>query len=92
MVVSAPGYEEQRVDVKTKLAGTGAAGFAGNIVAGGVVGMVVDASTGATLEHSPNPVSVMLRPLAAAPAVRLPAQRRAKPKAPAPKAEPAPVS
>jgi hypothetical protein len=92
VVVSAPGYEEQRVDVKTKLAGTGAAGFAGNIVAGGVVGMVVDASTGATLEHSPNPITVKLRPLAAAPAVRMPAERRAKPKAPAPQAEPAPVS
>ena len=75
VVVSAPGYEEQRVDVKTQLAGTGAAGFAGNIVAGGVVGMVVDASTGATLEHSPNPVSVTLRPLAPAPTVRVPARR-----------------
>jgi hypothetical protein len=80
--------------MKTKLAGTGAAGFAGNIVAGGVVGMVVDASTGATLEHSPNPITVKLRPLAAAaaPAVRMPAERRAKSKAPAPQAEPAPVS
>ena len=79
VLISAPGYEEQRVDVKTQLAGTGAAGFAGNIVAGGVVGMVVDASTGATLEHSPNPVTVTLRPLAPPPA---PAQRRTKPRAP----------
>lgn len=90
VVVSAPGYEEQRVDVKTQLAGTGAAGFAGNLVAGGVVGMVVDASTGATLEHSPNPVSVMLRPLAPVVAPRVPAQRRV-PKAPKPQATPAPA-
>ena len=82
VLISAPGYEEQRVDVKTQLAGTGAAGFAGNIVAGGVVGMVVDASTGATLEHSPNPVTVTLRPLPPAPAPHVPAKRRAKPKAP----------
>lgn len=82
VVVSAPGYEEQRVDVKTQLAGKGAAGFAGNIVAGGIVGMVVDASTGATLEHSPNPVSVTLRPLAPAPAPRIPAQRRPRASAP----------
>ena len=87
VLISAPGYEEQRVDVKTQLAGTGAAGFAGNIVAGGVVGMVVDASTGATLEHSPNPVTVSLRPLAPAPVQRVPTQRRA-PKAPAPQAAP----
>jgi len=80
------------VDVKTQLAGTGAAGFAGNLVAGGVAGMWLDVSTGATLEHSPNPVSVILRPLAPAPAVRLPAPRRLKPKAPAPQAQPAPVS
>jgi hypothetical protein len=80
------------VDVKTRLAGTGAAGFAGNIVAGGVVGMVVDASTGATLEHSPNPVTVILRPLAPAPVQRVPAPRRLKPKAPAPQAQQAPVS
>lgn len=64
VLFTAAGYEEQRVEVKTQLAGTGAAGFAGNIVAGGVVGMVVDASTGATLEHVPNPVTVTLRPLA----------------------------
>lgn len=87
VLISAPGYEEQRVDVKTQLAGTGAAGFAGNIVAGGVVGMVVDASKGATLEHSPNPVTVSLRPLAPAPVQRVPTQRRA-PKAPAPQAAP----
>jgi len=40
-----------------------AAGFAGNIVLGGAVGMVVDASTGATLEHVPNPVTATLIPM-----------------------------
>lgn len=84
VTVSAPGYEEQRVDVKTQLAGTGAAGFAGNIVAGGVVGMVVDASTGATLEHSPNPVNVTLRPLPPAVTRQAPTPRRS----PRPPAQP----
>ena len=63
VVFTMPGYEDQTVNVRTQLAGAGAAGFAGNVVLGGVVGMGVDAATGATLEHVPNPVSVVLRPL-----------------------------
>jgi hypothetical protein len=34
----------------------------GNAVVGGVVGMAVDAASGATLEHCPNPVAVTLQP------------------------------
>jgi hypothetical protein len=56
------GYEPRDVDVKTQIAATGAAGFAGNIILGGVVGMGADAVTGATLEHVPNPVEVDLQP------------------------------
>jgi hypothetical protein len=54
------GFQEQSVFVKTQVAGSGAAGFAGNVLLGGVVGMGADAATGATLEHVPNPVSVVL--------------------------------
>ena len=61
VVVSKAGYESQEVPVRTQLANSGAAGFAGNVLVGGVVGMAVDASTGATLEHCPNPVAVTLR-------------------------------
>lgn len=57
------GYRETSVPVATKLAGAGAAGLAGNILIGGVVGVVADAATGATLEHYPNPVSATLEPL-----------------------------
>ena len=56
------GFEPQDVDVKTQVAGAGAAGFAGNILLGGVVGMGADVATGATLEHVPNPVSADLAP------------------------------
>jgi hypothetical protein len=56
------GYIGQQVEVKTQLAGSGAAGFAGNVVAGGVIGMGVDVATGAALEHTPNPVFVALEP------------------------------
>jgi len=68
VVISKPGFEPQTVFVGTRVAGAGAAGFAGNVLVGGVVGMGVDAASGATLEHFPNPVAVVLRPLAAAPA------------------------
>ena len=57
------GYEPQHVDVKTRVSGAGAAGFAGNILLGGVIGMGADAATGATLEHVPNPVRVDLNPV-----------------------------
>jgi hypothetical protein len=50
------GYETMHVPVKTRIAGAGVAGFAGNVLIGGVVGMGVDAVTGSTLEHYPNPV------------------------------------
>lgn len=81
-----PGYEEQTVVVKTQLAGAGAAGFAGNIIVGGIVGMGVDAATGSTLEHVPNPVSVVLRPVAKP----MPSPR-ARTVRPAPRRAPAPI-
>ncbi len=52
------GFEPQVVPVTTQIAGAGAAGMAGNLVLGGVVGAVVDASTGAMNDHVPNPVIV----------------------------------
>jgi len=56
------GYEDQEIKVVTELAGNGAAGFAGNVLIGGVVGMGTDAATGATQDHKPNPVhAVMMR-------------------------------
>lgn len=57
---SKPGYEDMQVPVSTRIAGAGVAGFAGNVIIGGVVGMGVDAATGSTLEHYPNPVLASL--------------------------------
>ncbi len=56
------GYKESNIPVKTQIAGAGVAGFAGNVLVGGVVGMGVDAVTGSTLEHVPNPVHAVLEP------------------------------
>jgi hypothetical protein len=58
-----PGHHSQQIAVKTEVSGGGAAGMAGNILIGGVVGVVVDASTGATLDHSPNPVFATMEPI-----------------------------
>jgi hypothetical protein len=70
VVFSKPGYRDETVDVKTQVAGAGAAGFAGNILLGGIIGMGADAATGATLEHVPNPVGVTLVPVSPAPAAK----------------------
>ncbi|MBI3699146.1 MAG: translation initiation factor 2 [Afipia sp.] len=74
------GYEPQVVNLTREIAGTGAAGFAGNILLGGVVGGVVDAASGAALDHKPNPVIVTMKPLA--PSAPPPRARPRKPPQP----------
>ena len=66
VAISKEGYEPQVIPLTKEIPGTGAAGFAGNILLGGLVGMGVDAATGAALDHKPNPVTVTLQPLAPA--------------------------
>jgi hypothetical protein len=57
------GFESEIVQLTKEVPATGAVGFAGNIVAGGLVGMGVDAVTGAAQDHKPNPVIVTLKPI-----------------------------
>ncbi|MGO3927394.1 translation initiation factor 2, partial [Rhodopseudomonas pseudopalustris] len=52
---------------------------AGNLLLGGVVGMGVDAATGAAMDHHPNPVVVTLQPV---PAPAAPVARHRKPRVP----------
>ncbi|MDE2377880.1 PEGA domain-containing protein [Bradyrhizobium sp.] len=66
------GFESQTVQLTKEIPATGAAGFAGNIIAGGLVGMGVDAVTGAATDHKPNPVIVTMQPTAPPPAPRKP--------------------
>jgi hypothetical protein len=61
VVYELAGYERQEIPVKTQIADAEAAGFAG--VLQGVIGMGVDTTTGATLEHIPNPVRAVLVPI-----------------------------
>lgn len=61
-----PGYKPGSIHIGTRVGGGGAAGFAGNVLVGGVIGMGVDAATGATLDHFPNPALIKLEPVGAA--------------------------
>lgn len=80
VVASMPGYRDASTPVKTRVAGAGAAGFAGNVLLGGVIGMGVDAATGAALEHYPSPVALLMEPAKPVPAGRIPYKPGAAPK------------
>ncbi|WP_081609603.1 translation initiation factor 2 [Mesorhizobium sp. STM 4661] len=57
------GYKPGSIYIGTKMSGNGAVGLAGNILVGGLIGVGVDAVTGATLDHFPNPAVITLVPV-----------------------------
>src|SRR5262249_28616245 len=91
VTVTKAGYRTWTGQVTHQTAGGGAAGMAGNVILGGVIGAAIDANSGATQELVPNPLRVTLESetvAAAAPAAQ-PAAAAAP--APAPAAAPAPA-
>lgn len=72
------GYRTETIPVGTAMQGGGAVAIAGNVIIGGVIGGVVDASSGATLDHVPNPVNVSLQRLEPAYVPPAPRGRRAR--------------
>ena len=54
------GYVSQEIVVDSKIAGSGAAGAAGNILVGGPIGLIVDGTSGAMNDLTPNPLTVTL--------------------------------
>src|SRR6202020_1419230 len=70
VTISKEGYDPQIIPLTKEITGSGGAGFAGNLLLGGVVGMGVDAATGAAQDHKPNPVIVTLQPVLPAPPPR----------------------
>jgi PEGA domain len=64
VTINKEGYEQQVILLTKEIPASGAAGFAGNVLVGGLVGMGVDAVTGAATDHRPNPVIVTLQPIA----------------------------
>jgi hypothetical protein len=58
-----PGYREGTVHVGTKISKDGALKTAGNfLLPGGSAGFVIDAVSGAALDHTPNPATIVLTP------------------------------
>ena len=65
VTITKPGYREWHGQVTHQFSGGGGAAFAGNVVLGGGVGMIVDTASGATQKLVPNPLNVTLEPVLA---------------------------
>jgi len=63
VTIAKDGYETVNASVTSSVDGGGAAGMAGNVILGGLIGAGVDAGTGAMHSHKPNPLVVTLTPL-----------------------------
>ena len=59
------GYQPVTGTLQKKVTGGGVASGAGNVLAGGIIGIGVDAGTGANLDLRPNPMIAELQPVAA---------------------------
>ncbi|GIU67580.1 PEGA domain-containing protein [Candidatus Phycosocius spiralis] len=60
VTITKPGYKTYTGNVINKISGAGGAGMAGNVIVGGIIGVGVDASSGAMLDLVPNPLIVTL--------------------------------
>ena len=59
--VSKPGYLSSETRVTNSISGMGGAALAGNALVGGIIGVGVDAASGATKYLTPNPVDISLQ-------------------------------
>jgi hypothetical protein len=73
VTITKAGYKPYTTSITNQISGKGGAALAGNVLVGGLVGLGVDAATGASKDLTPNPLKVTLEPEAkvadAAPAV-----------------------
>lgn len=63
VVFTLDGYKPATGILKPKVTGGGVASGAGNVLAGGIIGIGVDAGTGANLDLRPNPMKARLVPI-----------------------------
>jgi hypothetical protein len=63
VTVSKDGYQTQEAHVHGVVKGGGAAGAAGNVIFGGIIGAGIDASNGSLMNLKPNPLQVTLVPV-----------------------------
>ena len=62
--ISKEGFETIEVIVTHQTVGAGGAGMAGNVLFGGIIGVAVDAGSGAMYDLVPNPIEAVLVPVA----------------------------
>ncbi len=62
VTVSKPGYQSVEAQIDHRFSNGGAGATAGNVILGGVIGLGVDAATGANQDIRPNPFIVRLQP------------------------------
>jgi hypothetical protein len=65
VTVTKAGYKTYTTHITNEITGKGGAAMAGNVLVGGLIGVGVDAATGATKDLKPNPLQVTLEPEAA---------------------------
>ena len=75
VLVEKKGYESVTATVTSSIDGAGAAGMAGNVLVGGIIGAGIDAGTGAMHSHKPNPLIVRLIRLESADNPRMSSER-----------------
>ena len=63
VTISKDGYQDANVQVVSSIGGTSGMATAGNVIAGGGIGLIVDAASGANKELTPNPINVVLEPV-----------------------------
>jgi hypothetical protein len=68
VTITKDGYKTYHGKVTHQTASAGAAGMAGNVLVGGLIGVGIDAATGSTQELKPNPLVIKLEADGAAPA------------------------
>jgi hypothetical protein len=60
--ITKSGYKPAQVSVESKMHGGGGAALAGNLIAGGIIGGVLDGTNGSLNDLLPNPINVTLTP------------------------------
>ena len=62
VMITLDGYQEVDTQIVSSVKGAGAAGMAGNVLIGGIIGIGVDMATGAGKDLVPNPLVVKMAP------------------------------
>lgn len=91
--ISKEGFEPVEFRVESKMHGGGGTALAGNVLAGGLIGGILDGTNGSLRDLRPNPIDVKLKPIAVATAADAAVPAPSEPvAAPAAESTPAPAA